>query len=269
MKRFAILYDFDYTLSKGFMQDFGLVQDLGYKTVYEFFDDASHFPGAEDMDLCLSLLLCILSRSKQKGKKVTREYLQKYGKNVEFYPGVKEWFKNINAIGKKHGFDIEHFVISSGNKEIIEGTPIAKYFKRIYANFYAFGEDGEAYWPSQIVNYTTKLQYVYRVRKNILDDLASTVEINEKLSQDKVLPFEYIIYIGDSQTDIPSFKVIKQNGGASICVYDSTQKALDTAKKCFNDGRVNFIAPADYSKNSELSNIIINIIKNAGQKNID
>ena len=260
-KRIALLYDWDYTLTDGFMQSFGLAQDLGYKDVYEYFDFNDHMLGCEDMDMCLSMMAGIFCTAKSIGKSVTREYLQGFGKNMVYYPGVEEWFDKINAIGRQYGYEIEHYIISSGLKEIIEGSSIAKHLKRIYANFFAYDESGNAFWPSQVVNYSSKVQYVYRIRKNVLDDLGNVSKVNEKMADSDVLPFKNIIYLGDSQTDIPSFKVIKNSGGMSICVYkEGEQKSKSVAQKCFIEGRVNYFVPADYREGSDLYELVKNYI---------
>ena len=256
-KRIALLYDLDYTLTDGFMQSFGLIQDLGYDDIFKFFDDNDHIEGGEDMDMCLSMMAGVVCTAKNRGKKVTREYLKSFGKNIVYYPGVEEWFENINRIGAKYGYEIEHYVISSGLREIIEGSSIAKYLKRIYANFFAYDSTGSAYWPSQVVNYSSKVQYVYRVRKNVLDDLGNVSKVNEKMADSDVLPFKNIIYLGDSQTDIPSFKVVKNSGGMAICVYDEKlPKSKGIAQKCFIEGRVNYFVPADYRVGSDLYELV-------------
>lgn len=266
-KRIALLYDFDYTLSPGFMQGFGLAQDLGFDDVYQYFDACDEMLGDKDTDMCLSLLAGTLFFSKAKGKFVSREYLQQYGKNIEYYPGVKEWFDRLTALGSMYGYEVEHYIISSGHKEIIEGTSIAKNFKRIFANFFAYNDNGEAYWPSQVVNYTSKTQYIYRIRKNVLDNLASLEEVNARMEEEEMLPFTNMIYIGDSQTDIPSFRVIKSGGGLSICVYDQgNPKAKIVAMKCYSDGRVNNAVPADYRVGSELYDVITSYMENIMQK---
>lgn len=257
----AILYDFDYTLAKGYMHQYGLMQDMGYDNAYEFFKANERLAGDEDMDMCLSLMCGILQHAKLQGKVVSKEYLQSFGKNIQFYDGVKDWFDKINQIGEASGCEVEHYIVSSGLKEIIEGCEIADKFKRIYANFYAY-KDGEAFWPSQVVNYTSKTQYIYRVRKNVLDNLGDFDKINEKMADGDVLPFKNIIYLGDSETDIPSFKVIKNSGGLSICVYDKeSSKARKVAQKCFIEGRVNFFTSADYQEGSDLFNLIKDYIE--------
>lgn len=261
-KRIALLYDFDYTLSKGFMQQFGLMQDLGFDDINEYFKECERLSLDSQMDMCLSSMCGILEMAKNKGKIVTKEYLKQFGKDIEYFNGVTEWFEKINKIGENFGFEIEHYVISSGLKEIIEGSIIAKYLKRIYANFFAYKND-VAFWPSQVVNYTSKTQYIFRVRKNVLDDLASLDKVNAKMKEDEVLPFKNIIYLGDSQTDIPSFKVVKNSGGLSICVYEEdSEESKKTAQKCFIEGRCTYFAPADYSEGSDLYSLISDYIVN-------
>jgi len=267
-KKIALLYDFDCTLTKGFMFEYGLMQSLGYDNIDKFFSDVNLASGADnDTDMCLSMMGGVLSLVKGNGMRLTRDYLHSNGKNMEYYPGVAEWFEKINAIGASLGYEIEHFVISSGLKEIVEGSSIARYFKRIYANFYLY-KDGEAFWPSQVVNYTNKTQYIFRVRKNALDDLGDLKNINRKMSEDEMVPFKNIIYLGDSQTDIPSFKVVKNSGGLSICVYDETsEKARLTAEKCLIEGRVNYFTTADYREGSSLYTLIKNYIENIAKTN--
>lgn len=262
-KKIAILYDFDYTLASDYMQTFGLMQDFGFDNVVDYFKACEETAMDSNMDMCLSALCGIIELGKQKGKVITADYLRQFGKDIVYYDGVKEWFDKINKIGQRAGYKIEHYVISSGLKEIIEGSAIAKHFKRIYANYYSY-KDGVAFWPSQIVNYTSKTQYIYRVRKSVLDDLRSLDKINEKMSDDDVIPFKNIIYLGDSETDIPSFKVVKNNGGLAICVYDNNiEKTRIVAQKCFLEGRVNYFAPADYKEGSDLYKFIESYIDNA------
>ena len=137
-KRIALLYDFDYTLAHGFMQQFGLMQDLGYNDIGEYFKECERLAHDNEMDMCLSMLCGILELAKRNGKVVTKEYLRSFGEDIEYYQVVTEWFDKINGIGKAYGYEVEHYVISSGVKEIIEGSAISKYFKRIYANFFSF-----------------------------------------------------------------------------------------------------------------------------------
>ena len=262
MKKIAILYDFDYTLSKNYMQSYGLAKTFGYDDVHDYFASCDSICVDPQMDMCLAAMGGLLLHAKERNIQVTKEFLQQFGKNIEYYDGVTEWFDKINAVGKSLGYTIEHYIVSSGMKEVIEGTSIAKHFKRIYACNYAY-IDNVAFWPSQIVNYTSKTQYIYRIRKGALDDLKSLKKINKKMDAEKVLDFKNIIYIGDSETDIPSFKVVKNSGGLSICVYEKgNEKARKVANKCMVEGRINCYTPADYTENGELYNLIKDYIEN-------
>ena len=262
-KRIALLYDFDDTLANGFMQQFGLMQDMGYQDIFEFFSATDEvFGNNPDMDMCLNMMGGILELANKHNIKVTKEYLHSLGNKIEYYEGVLEWFDNINRVGESYGYTIEHYIISSGLKEIIEGTPIYPKLKRVYSNNYIYNSDGIAYWPCQVVNYSSKIQYIYRVRKNVLDGLGSLKEVNAKMPESEVLPFSNIIYLGDSQTDIPSFKVVKNSGGLSICVYKpGSDKAKSVAEQCYREGRVNYYVPADYREGSELYKTIKNYIE--------
>lgn len=267
-KRITLLYDFDYTLCDGYMQQFGLMQEFGYDDVFKFFKANEGVLDDPDMDLCLSNMAGMIFGAREKGKNLTREYLQSFGKEIKYFPGVEDWFEKINKIGRDLGYEIEHYVISSGIKEIIEGTTIAKYLKRIYANFYAY-RDGVAVWPSQVVNYSSKIQYIYRVRKNILDHLSDLNAVNEKMPVEDQLPFENIIYLGDSETDIPSFKVVKKGGGLSVCVYkEDSERARSIAEKCFSENRVNCFRKANYTEGSDLFNTIKDYIIALAERNL-
>jgi len=265
-KRIALLYDFDNTLARGYMQQYGFMQEFGYENVIDFFKTCEEVSLDKDMDQCLSFLCGVHELAEKHNKILTKDYLRKFGKDIQYFNGVEKWFDKINAIGSEYGYEIEHYIVSSGLREIIEGTTIAKHFKRIYANFFAYKND-IAFWPAQVVNYTSKTQYIYRVRKNLLDDLSKLDKINAKMAEDEVLPFKNIIYLGDSETDIPSFKVIKNSGGMSICVYDETDdKSKKTAQKCFIEGRVNYFTPADYTENGDLYSLIKNYVINIAKQ---
>lgn len=150
--------------------------------------------------------------------------------------------------------------------DIIKGSSIAKYFKKIFACSYCYDKNGKPYWPKQAVNYTNKTQYIYRIRKNQLDDLNNSSAVNDFVDEQKKLPYKHMIYLGDGQTDIPCMKLIKSKGGFSVCVYNpQSDHAKSVAEKIYFDGRVNFVAPADYSPQSQLDKTIkslLNVIAN-------
>ena len=76
----------------------------------------------------------------------------------------------MNAYARERGIEVEHYIISSGLKEIIEGSRIAPYITRVYASSYLYSADGIAEWPAQVVNYTTTTQFIksHIISKNVL-----------------------------------------------------------------------------------------------------
>ena len=165
----AICYDFDKTLSPDDMQAQGYIQSVGYD-VGEFWTESNGLASQNDMDQNLAYML--LMKKKAAGKLVfTRENLENYGAKVSLFPGVEDWFERIRTYGAEHGVIVEHYIISSGLKEMIEGTSVAKNgaFKRIYASSFYYDSDGVAEWPAQVVNYTNKTQFLFRIEKGVLD----------------------------------------------------------------------------------------------------
>lgn len=257
MKKIAIMYDFDMTLSPANMQEFSLIPALGY-TPDEFWSLTARFTKANNMDSILSALYMIVQEAERKGVMLTREKMHELGKQITFYPGVRDYFERINAYGAQKGLQIEHFIISSGNSELIEGCEIYPHFTKVFGSSYHFGKDGIADWPALAINYTTKTQYLYRINKNTLD-ITDNTTVNAHMSkQERDIPFTRMIYVGDGFTDVPCMQVVKDNGGFSIAVY--TEETKQVAKSLEADGRVNFAAPADYSPGLQMDTIIKAII---------
>lgn len=255
----GILYDFDKTLCTTDMQEYDFIKNLGMSSD-EFWGEAAALTKAHEVEKILSYMLIMIRECKKRGIPLTREYLTKCGANVVLFDGVETWFDRINAFGEEMGVNIEHYIISSGTYEIIEGTPIAKYFKRIYACRYLYDENGEAVWPALAINYTLKTQYIYRISKGILD---VTDDYNLNRLQDESLrriSYHNMIYLGDGMTDIPCMKMVKQKGGKSIAVY--AEGKSETVKPLVDDDRINYVCVADYSEGSMLEKIVKLMIEN-------
>lgn len=255
----AICYDFDKTLSPKDMQAQGFIQDVGYD-VNKFWQESNALAQANDMDTNLAYMYKMVEKS-QGNFSLNKQVLADYGAKVELFPGVETWFKRIRDYGKSHNIIIEHYIISSGLKEMIEGTIIARRgeFEKIYASSFYFDDNGIAKWPAQAVNYTNKTQFLFRIEKGFLDinDPAVNDSITEK---DVRVPFRNIVYIGDSETDIPCMKLVNSNGGHSICVYNPQTINMHNVEKLFNQRRIKYFAPADYREHSKLDLLIKNII---------
>ncbi len=245
----AIIYDFDGTLAPGNMQERQFIPDVGM-TPADFWREVDSLAEASLADGILTYMYVMLEKAKAAGMKVRRDDLVARSREIAFFPGVEDWFDRINLYGSKRGVRVDHYVISSGNYEIIEGTPIAHEFSRIYASKFLYDSDGVAVWPAVAINFTTKTQYLFRINKGAHDWKDSSI-INKFIPQhERPVPFENMVYIGDGETDIPCFRLVKDLGGLSIAVYDQGRDAR--AETYREEGRVNCVVPAVYTEDGGL-----------------
>ena len=252
----ALMYDFDKTLAVTDMQNFSFIPSVGY-TPEEFWKLTGDFCKKWDLDKILGYMYIMISVAKKKGVHLTRKFLNEQGKNIKYFRGVENWFKRITQYGKEKGVIVEHYLITSGNKEIVEGTSIFNEFKAIFGCEYIYDDvTGEAIWPKTMINYTQKTQYIFRISKGLIDD-NDDKKINEKTLVRRI-PYENMIYLGDGLTDVPSMIVVKENNGTSIAVYKDG--ARETVSQLFEDGRVNYICKANYQENGELDKVVKLII---------
>lgn len=260
----ALMYDFDKTLCAKDMQEYSFIPNIGMKAD-EFWSEANKISVKNDMDRILAYMYLMLKTAKKKDLPITKEAFQKLGHDVVLYKGVKTWFKRINDYGKSLGVEIEHYILSSGLKEIIEGTPIAKEFKKIYACEFHYNERGNADWPQQTVNFTTKTQFLFRISKGVLD-VTDDVRLNTKIKdEERRIPYYNMIYFGDGLTDVPCMKLVKQYGGHSIAIYNKKEKKK--VEQLLVDERVNFICEGDYQKDSNLEVIVKKLIQQVSASN--
>ncbi|WP_270513811.1 haloacid dehalogenase-like hydrolase [Streptococcus mutans] len=261
----ALCYDFDKTLSPDDMQAQGYIQKVQKSSdneVAEFWKESNGRAEKNDMDKNLAYMYTM--KKKARGQfPFTKKTLAEYGSKVALFPGVKDWFERIQKYGAEKGIIIEHYIISSGLKEMIEGTSIAKDFKEIYATSFYFDDDGVAVWPAQVVNYTNKTQFLFRISKGVLD--VNDEVVNDFFTPDKIrVPFHNMIYIGDSDTDIPCMKLVNSHGGYSIGVFNpeegNEEKVKKRVYKMIRDNRIGYFTPADYSEGQELDQLIKLII---------
>ncbi|MBR3592845.1 MAG: haloacid dehalogenase-like hydrolase [Clostridia bacterium] len=259
----AIMYDFDKTLCTRDMQEYTFIPSVGMDPD-EFWNLTGKVAKAETMDSILTYMYCMVEKARETGIPLTRESLVACGKDIEYHKGVEEWFQRINHYAEQAGVIVEHYVLSSGLKEIIEGTSIAKYFKKIYACEFLY-KDGQAYWPKMAVNYTNKTQFVYRINKGVLD-INNNVDLNSsRPDSEKRVLFSNMIYIGDGLTDVPCMKLVKQSGGRSIAIYHPGED--HNAAPLLKHKRVDWMFEADYSKGSELDRTMELLLKNLAYQN--
>ena len=240
----AICYDFDGTLSPGNMQEYGFIKKLGV-TAREFWDKSNTLAKDDKADDILEYMKVTIDEAKKRNLSITREDLMEYGKNIELYKGVESWFDRINKYARSKGVKMQHYIISSGLKEMLEGASIAGKFTEIFASSFMYDDTGAAVWPAIVLNYTSKTQYMFRINKGCLD-VTDTEGVNKHIDKScRPMPFENMIYIGDGSTDIPCMAMLNKAGGHTLAVYNSGKK--ERASALNRDGRAHKVAPADYS----------------------
>ena len=253
----AICYDFDKTLSPDDMQAQGYIQSVGYE-VESFWTESNGLAESNDMDQNLAYMYTMIQKAR--GRFIfNRKTLMDYGAKVSLFPGVDTWFKRIREYGETKGVIVEHYIISSGLKEMIEGTKVANEFEKIYASSFYYDENGEAKWPAQVINYTSKTQFLFRIVKGTLD--VNDSGVNDYFNPEDIrIPFRNMVYLGDSDTDIPCMKLVNSHSGHSIGVYNPETRDRRKVYKMMEDKRIKYFAPADYTDNSELDKLVKAII---------
>ncbi len=256
--RAAIAYDFDGTLAPGNMQEHSFIPKLGIPKE-KFWAEANQMAVDNDMDGILAYMRYMLQKSEEKNISIRRQDFVNFGKDIHFFPGVESYFDRINQYALQNGVLLDHHIISSGLREFISGTSIARHFRNIFASGFKYNADDIAEWAALAINYTNKTQYLYRINKGV-DNSFDNKTINKYIPEDsRPVPFSNMIYIGDGETDVPSMKMVNYQGGSTIAVYcPDTPADADgnTPKQICQDlirqNRVQYIAPADYSEGSDL-----------------
>lgn len=252
---FALMYDFDKTLSPRNMQEYAFISDIKM-TPEAFWDECNKTMCDNHMDQILAYMYVMFKKARGKFL-LTRDTLRALGAGVALFDGVDSWFDRVNAYAARHGMKAEHYIISSGLKEIIEGTAIADRFERIYAAEYCYDEDGVPCWPAMAVNYTSKTQFLYRINKGVFD-VTNNDAINEFMPEEKRrVPFRNMVYIGDGLTDVPCMKLVRANGGHSIAVFEDRKDAVN---ELLLNGRVDYVIKADYTENSQMEKAVFALI---------
>ena len=260
----AIMYDFDKTLSTTDMQNYGFIPALGL-TPEEFWGATGEFSAKTGCERILSYMYMMIKMSKERNIKLTKEFLRDCGKNIKYHPGVTTWFERINKIGADRGVKVEHYLVSSGTKEIVEGCSIYDCFTKTYGCEFLY-KDGEPVWPKLAINYTQKTQFFFRIAKGVVD-VKDDDNVNRKIGEQGLrIPYENIAYIGDGMTDVACMTLVNKNGGYSVGVYtDSNKESVAQIRK---DKRCRFVVKADYSQNSDMEKVFTLIIEDIANRYI-
>lgn len=256
----ALIYDFDGTLSPGNMQEYDFIPAVG-KSNREFWLESNETARMQDADPILAYMYKMIHEAKGRGLSLQKEAFRASGAKITLYNGVETWFSRINEYAAARGIKLSHYINSSGLKEMIEGTSIAKEFRKIYACSFLYDVDGVAYWPAVAVNYTNKTQFIFKINKGV-ESVYDSQLVNQFIAeQDRAVPFKNMIYLGDGTTDIPCMRLVKQQGGHSIAVYNpSSDNDREHSERLVRDARVSYVCPADYSEGKDIETLVKTII---------
>ncbi|MCX8666799.1 haloacid dehalogenase-like hydrolase [Acetobacteraceae bacterium B3987] len=268
MIRAALVYDFDGTLAKGNLQETSFIPNIKMSTE-EFWDEVKKTAKDSDADEILTYMYVMLRKAEEAGVSVTKNDLKEHGKKAPLFEGLesKDWFNRINCFARCYDIELEHYVVSSGIQEMIEGCSIFSCFKKVFASKFIYKGD-VAVWPGVGINYTTKTQYLFRINKGI-DNNWDNKAINSFMpDEDRPIPFNRMVFLGDGDTDIPAMKMLTYQGGHSVAVYDPdrSERGINKIHRLISDGRVDFVAPADFQEKSQLDIIVKGIIGRMANK---
>ncbi len=269
----AIIYDFDGTLAKGNCMEHGLLKELGILNNEDFWKETKEIAKTHDGDEILAYLGVLVKYASKNNSNILEEnILKNHGKNIPLFPGVESWFERINVFASEIALELNHYIVSSGLDALIQGTPIAVYFKKIYACKYQYNESkSNVLWPALAINYTTKTQYLFRINKGI-DNSWDNEAINRFIEpRERDISFENMVYIGDGDTDIPAMKMTRIQGGHSLAVFDKDKwndsVTQDKIAKLIAEERANYVVPADYNNGSQLDITVKGILQLIKRKN--
>jgi len=250
-KTIALVYDFDGTLSPRPMQEYAFMPKIGVDPE-TFWAESNKIALREGADPLITYMHLLYKKAKEAGVRIDRDDLVAQGREVELFEGVTEWFDALGEYVKiraeVHGITLRHYLISSGLIEIIEGTSIYERFHNVFASEYWF-DAYDLHYPKRVITDTGKTQYLFRINKGI-EDLGKS--INQHMAEaSRPIPFSHMVYFGDGETDVPSMALMKKSGGHAIAVHppgSDEQKCIEL----FHAGRIDFYAPADYTRGSDL-----------------
>ena len=264
----ALIYDFDGTLAEGNCAEHGLLPVLGITDIKDFWGKVTKEAETRDADGILTYLGSLALQARLAGKRehLTPNKLKLHGATIPLFPGVLGWFDRINKHAKGLNIRLDHYIVSSGIEEMIRGTAIAKHFTHIFGCKYHYDKgSGYVKWPAVSINYTTKTQYIFRINKGVLNYYEDS-KVNEYIEHNqRPVPFERMIYLGDGDTDIPCMRLVKDQGGCSIAVFDAKKwdqaSSQDKIEKLISEDRVNYVVPGNYEEESQLDVTVKGVLR--------
>jgi haloacid dehalogenase-like hydrolase len=166
----------------------------------------------------------------------------------KFPDRLADWFDRVNARARDQHVRLQHYIISSGIKEMIEASKIGKKFTKVFASSFAYDANGAAKWPALAINYTTKTQFLFRINKGSLSVYDHELINRFVPHEDRPMPFSNIVFIGDGETDINASSPLalrpQSRATMPICYTSfARSKALAKAHAFFRTACCSGVAP--------------------------
>jgi hypothetical protein len=269
----AIVYDYDQTLSPTYMQEEVLFPTFGIDSA-RFWKRCQQLVKEHGYDSELAYMKVMLDYLGM--DRPTNAELRALGERMTFYkglPGMFEEFseKLLTPQHEAHGIRVEHYIISSGLKALIEGSRLAPHVRAIFGCEFAEDEQGRIAFPKRVISHTQKTQFLFRINKGLLD---MAEDVNDHMPPElRPVPFPHMIYVGDGPTDVPCFTVIRQQGGQAIAVYNPDDPTRASFKKCFqlstHADRVRHIAPSDFQAGSHLRLLLEEMVEEVATRIVE
>lgn len=266
----AIIYDYDQTLSPAYMQEEAIFPEFGIKAEH-FWKRCQELVHDQGYDNELAYMKVLLDQLEM--DRPTNKRLKELGAKLNFYPGLPEMFEEFqnNLLTEEHrtyGITVEHYIVSSGLKALIEGSRLAPYVKAIFGCEYGEDAQGRINFPKRAISHTQKTQFLFRINKGMLD---MSEDVNDHMPPElRPIPFPHMVYVGDGPTDVPCFTVMQRNGGKAIAVYNPNDPTRSGFKKCYqlsiHAERVKNIAPSDFRSGSHLRFLLDEMVHEIADK---
>ncbi len=188
----AIVYDFDGTLSPGNMQEQTIFKAYGIDKK-KFWAKAQSLVVRRGYEKTLAYLKLLIDEPVFRRSPLTKKKMKELATHIPYYPGVDEGYFDqlddfLQALPevREGGIALEHYIISSGLQELLEGVSIRKYFKKIYACEYDYQRDRPIF-PKLVINDTNKTQFLFRINKG---KLKLSESINQHMPElERRIPF--------------------------------------------------------------------------------
>ncbi|MEA3187069.1 MAG: hypothetical protein QOD99_899 [Chthoniobacter sp.] len=269
----AIVYDYDQTLSPTYMQEEVLFPRFGIDSK-KFWQRCGELVNEQGFDGELAYMKVMLDYLEM--DRPTNTELRELGKDMTFYKGLPEMFEEfksglLTAQHEAHGIRVEHYIISSGLKVMIEGSRLAPFLRAIFGCEFAEDPQGRIMFPKRVISHTQKTQFLFRINKGLLD---MSDDVNDHMpSSIRPVPFPHMVYVGDGPTDVPCFTVMRKNGGQAIAVYNPDDASRVSFRKCFqlstHADRVKHIAPSDFRRGSHLRLLLEQMVEEIADKIVE